>query len=464
MRGDRRPRAPVELREALGFRRARSPVTHDSATLNHHQAGDAAEAGPPPILQIEQYNLTTGTANGDDPWDEWAFPNAADECVEPINRSHPRHPDQADLAGVIEGLAGQRERYRRQWRERHEKGLTSSQIAANENTQQLYLKCGSRLLAQYVRTIAPGMEVEDADPNLFVDWLLALRPLWDDSTWRFYRASAVAVVQTIPSEHMNEARALLYSAVSVERESKAPNHEPRLTLRAGRIDQDHLEKLKSKLGTSRGKLAAWLKDWLDAGISTGLDPAEWPLSYLEMRPDENAPRGRRLWLHIVMGHLQCNWFAHRTIDISALNDETIEAIERMIENARNWARAGEFATRQADVTRLLQATSKLNFPRMKLQYDLHGLREQFIENMKTIYDDAEVAALLGQLSLKQVRKHYGKRRAAWSQVGPAPRPLPRLVNRMRRQLKIYEELRELKELKDDWRQTKAERRADRTED
>src|SRR3546814_20992999 len=49
----------------------------------------------------------------------------------------------------------------------------------------------------------------------------------------------------------------------------------------------------------QGETPQILMDWLVAGIWTGLRPAEWRSTDLEMREDPPAPFGRRAWLYVI---------------------------------------------------------------------------------------------------------------------------------------------------------------------
>jgi hypothetical protein len=367
----------------------------------------------------------------------------------------PRGPDYGALNDVIAGLVDQSRRFRLQWRERHNndphKDLATPLIVASADTVELYVNRGFALRDQYIRTMAPSALVEDVDPIAFVDWALALRSLVDESRWRFYRAGAERFIQTLPHADMEEALGWLYSDLHIGDDRRASEK------RANRLDQAHFEKLKLELGMKRSKTARWLEAWLDAGITTGVHPTQWPLCALEILPHAQAPRGKRIWLHVVAGRVENRWLAHRSMDISTFEDSTLGAIEQMIKNAREWACKGQFAARQGEVNHLLRKTSKQLFPRQRLPYDLHSARDQCIDNLRSIYSDAEVAALLGQeLFLHRERVHYVNHRPEWTQIKERPVPTSRLVGRMKRRIAIYEQLHDLQELKDEFKQLQDE--------
>jgi hypothetical protein len=447
-----RPRDPLELRKSLPEllsapkNRKSSPARIQTERDTHVDAPGAR--APATVLHPTTANdLTANPACFSD------FEPFPDTTVGRL----PRGPDYGALNDVIEGLVDQSRRFRLQWRERHNKDqdrdLATPLIVASEDTVELYVSRGFRLRDQYIRTMASSMSVEDIDPIAFVDWALALRPLLDEDTWRFYRAGAERLIQTLPSADMEEALGWLYSDLHIGDDRRTGRGEKR---RANRLDQAHLEKLKLELGMKRSKTARRLEAWLDAGVKTGVHPTQWPLCSLEILPDAQAPRGKRIWLHVVAGHIESRWLAHRSMDISTFEDSTLGAIEQMIKNAREWARKGQLAARQGEVNHLLRKTSKELFPRQRLHYDLHTARDQFIDNMRSIYSDAEVAALMGQeLCLHRERLHYVNHRPEWTQIKERPVPSSRLVSRMKSRLAIYDRLHELQELKDEFKRLRA---------
>jgi len=446
------PRDPLELRKSLPAllsapKNRKSTPARIQTEQDAHVEAPGARA-PATVHPTVANDLTANTACCSD---FEPFPETA------VGR-FPRGPDYGALKDEIGGLVEQTRRHRLQWRERHNKGqnedLAKPLIVASEDTVELYVIRGFRLRDQYIRTMASSISVEDIDPIAFVDWALALRPLLNEATWRFYRAGAERFIQALPNADMEEALGCLYSDLHIGDDRRASRGHQR---RANRLDQAHFKKLKLELGMKRSKTARRLEAWLDAGVTTGVHPAQWPLSSLEILPDAQAPWGRRIWLHVVAGDVESCWLTHRSMDISTFEASTLGAIEQMIKNAHEWARKGQFAARQGEANRLLRKISEKLFRRQRLHYDLHSARDQFIDNMRSIYSDAEVAALVGQeLCLHWERVHYVNHRPEWIQINERPMPSSRLVDRMTRRLAIYEQLHDLRELKDEFKRLRAE--------
>jgi hypothetical protein len=69
----------------------------------------------------------------------------------------------------------------------------------------------------------------------------------------------------------------------------------------------------------------------------------------------------------------------------------------------------------------------------------------------SLYGDAEVAALAGHLCVNRDRKHYSKRRAAWTKIDQVPLPSQQWVARMKRRLDVYLKIQGLMEDKANYR-------------
>jgi hypothetical protein len=164
-----------------------------------------------------------------------------------------------------------------------------------------YLTTGGKLLTRFIREYdVQGLPAEDVDPREFVSWLVGLKLSIANSTFRRYRASAIA----IPSGFANEAVAMLQHDFQVGddateinrkcRELRSPKH-------PNRFEHHHFGEVKKQmLVCSGGQARDWLRDWPEAGIITGLRPMEWALIDLERRPISHAKHDR-VWLHVVSG-------------------------------------------------------------------------------------------------------------------------------------------------------------------
>jgi hypothetical protein len=378
----------------------------------------------------------------------------------PIDPNKPAGPDYGELRTVIVTSLALVEKRRQKLRQSElansdlddavkEKLITTPGRlkVASPATQQLYLSRGRGLMERFKRENDIHISMEDIDPRDFANWLLGLKPFLTRNTWRSYRAAALAIVQSIPSIYLDEALALLNSDLQVGDDDGAPISKRKndenatgASLRAKRMDHQHLHQLKRRLLVStRSQVQGWLRDWLEAGINTGLRPMEWSVTALERRPDRRFPNGR-VWLHVVSAKAADGRATHRTLDLSNFSTQAVEAVERMVNRSREWVMMGVWADRQADVGKLMRKLCKLMFPRMQKQYTLYSLRHQFIANMKTIYTREEVAAMVGHISLDTQVEHYGKKRSAWDSklIIEVPMPIEEQVAQIKKRLELFD--------------------------
>jgi hypothetical protein len=389
---------------------------------------------------------------------------AAPERVAPETSASdkPNGPDYAALGPVFAATRRQTVEFRLQWRQKHiPEGIEEAEMqrwkdgerlltAATPETLGTYIARGRGLFNRYKRVTNSSVSLEYMDPCIFVEWLLGIKPLLSNGTWRNYRASAAATVQSLARTHMDEALAMLNADRQVGSDNGGRgDREASVSSRAPRMDYRHFQRLKRSLpGMSRSQVVDWLIDWLDAGIHTGLRPTEWPLTTLEKRSDPRFPNGR-VWLHVVSTQAGEGPGIYRTLDLSNFTTQTREAVERMVERSRDWALTGRSSARQSEVSRLFNQTCKVLFPRMLMHYTLYSARHQFIANMKTIYSPEEVAAMIGDIPIEMEVEQYAKRPAAWTKEEITERPMPDIqqVARMKKRLDVFEEGRELRELK-----------------
>jgi hypothetical protein len=368
--------------------------------------------------------------------------------------ARPNGPNSEDLRPLIVAAAERTEKCRFKWRRNvlfpgdadeseKDKVLFKKgrlQVASCATLEQ-YLFRAHRLFGRYKWETSTSVSLEDFDPRDFVDWLLGLSPMLTDSTWRGYRAYATALIQSVPSSYTDQALGQLYADLKVGSD-KGP--------RAGaqRMGHGHFQQLKRSLKAVHGNAVEWLRDWLDAGIHTGIRTMEWPLTIIERRPDRTCPHGERIWLHVV-SEAAAQWGAtvYRTLDISNFSVETLGAVERLVERSRASGLSGCWASQQSEVSRLFRRTCETLFPRMLVHYTLYSLRHQFIENMKSIYSREQVAALGDHLSIHNQLQQYAKRRPSWSQeeISDVPVPVEDQVARVTRRLELLDDRKAIKQ-------------------
>ncbi|MBY3432679.1 hypothetical protein HFN89_00630 [Rhizobium laguerreae] len=337
------------------------------------------------------------------------------------------------------------------------KGVTRS-----VKTQQQYVDRGNQLLARYRRE--RGILQDDLlslDTVEFADWVLSLKPTLKATTWRPYKQSAKAVLATLPEA--DQAMAILDADTvesgseperkpSKEKNTKGGRELVRRTsaLKAKSISKPDFDRIVNYLRFfSASKYGHTLADWLVAGIATGLRPGEWMATSLEFSEDPDAPRGRYVWLYVLNAKSTNGRGngAARTVDLSNVRDETIDAIKRMCDRGREWLVRGTYGDMQGQCAQLLYNTAERMFPGRKLSYALYTTRHQFIANAKSYHPPEAVSAMAGHGVDNTAAENYGKRRSAWNMddIEDKASPLPEEVATVKRRHTFYEDRMKMQE-------------------
>jgi hypothetical protein len=331
------------------------------------------------------------------------------------------------------------------------KGVTRS-----AKTQQQYIDRGNQLLARYRRE--RGMLQDNLlalDTVEFADWVLSLKPTLKPTTWRPYKQSAKAVLSTLPDS--DQAIDIL-DADTVESGSeperkptkamkgKGGREVPRRTsaLKSKSISKPDFERIVNYLRfLSPSKYGHTLADWLVAGLATGLRPGEWMATSLEISEDPVAPKGRYVWLYVLNAKSTNGRGngAARTVDLSNVRDEVIEAIRRMTDRGREWLVRGTYGDMQGQCAQLLYNTGERMFPGRLLSYSLYTTRHQFIANAKSYLPPEGVSAMAGHGVSNTASENYGKKRSAWNMddIEDMAHPLPEEVATVKRRHTFYED-------------------------
>ncbi len=284
-------------------------------------------------------------------------------------------------------------------------------VTRSAKTQQQYVDRGNQLLARYRRE--RGILQDDLlslDTVEFADWVLSLKPTLKPTTWRPYKQSAKAVLETLPEA--DQAIEIL-DADTVESGSeperkpsgsgvrkKGGRELPRRTSarKAKSISKPDFDRIVNYLRyLSSSKYGHTLVDWLIAGLATGLRPKEWMAASLEISEDPEAPGGRYVWLYVVNSkntNGRANGFV-RTLDLSGCRNETIDAVRRMVDRGREWLVKDIYKDMQGQCAQLMYNTAERMFPGRNTTYSLYTTRHQFMANAKSYHPPEAVSAMAG---------------------------------------------------------------------
>ena len=330
----------------------------------------------------------------------------------------------------------------------------------SEKTHKGYLERGQQLLRRYRKQAGLSTSnISTIDPVHFVNWLFSIKPTITSDAWRPYRQSAKAILATIPHDDTEKAISMIDSDIieAAETSSKMPpdfaelsrdgsRKRPRKTsaLKEKRFPKRDFDQVISYLKYfSKSKYAEILVDWMVAGVATGLRPVEWQATDLEIKDDPSSPFGRHVWLY-VMNAKATNGRgngAHRTVDISGCQDETIEAVKRMCETGMQWLVEGDYDTKKSRCSQLLYTVCGKLFKKRQRVYALYSLRHQFVANAKNYHDPASISAMCGHIVTDTAISSYGKKRSGWDpeEILDRAAPVAEEIATVRQQHKFFED-------------------------
>lgn len=303
-------------------------------------------------------------------------------------------------------------------------------------TTEMYAELGRQLKDRYRRI--HGMPLrEEPDPVKFANFMLGIKATLKPASWRVYRQAALIVIQAMDSHEAEHALALIDGAVDPDFGEARMTHVRRNA--EGVAERTSAHKAKS---ITHEQFTAVLRDlprlthssyvrqlaaWLVASMATGLRPSEWEAATLSYVDDPKATRGKRVYLHVANAKAT-NGRANgerRTLELTNLSDDGLEAVERFVEVATDWAHDGAFMKNKAACSRILRDISKKAFRSQNGKLlTLYTFRHQFVANMKTIYPPEELAALLGHSTADTQGSWYGKKRSGWAPEHITDVPVP----------------------------------------
>jgi hypothetical protein len=346
-------------------------------------------------------------------------------------------------------------------------------VLVSRATMEQYLRRGQALFDRW--KVVTGQEQradEELDPVQFTNWLLSLKPGLKPSSWRMYRTSAINFLEGFPSIEQSEAIRLLETDVShssspaevARRHREAMKGNPdedededdkTSAKKERRLPIDALNRIKERLKLgSRSRYAEILRDWLDAGILTGLRPIEWRAAEVEIKPievSEEYPHGRIALLYVISAKATNGrgTGVARTLDISNFSDAELAVVRRHAGVCRAMMRSDDFLRVKGQVGTLLRQTCAALWPSRDgkgaqegRHYALYSCRHQAIANWKSMgLPLEEIAALVGHGVSDTTAERYGKRRSGWARevIPTPPRAVPEEVTMVRQRMNMFQE-------------------------
>ncbi len=198
-------------------------------------------------------------------------------------------------------------------------------------TLDAYSRTGHQLLARC------ALQTGNPEPGAkaFADWLAGVRPGLRTATWHAYRAAACHVLEGHPDV---DAPAAIAALRALGAPTGPRPHRRTSARRSKSVAPADLVALLTEIGRSGSKHRYALRDWLIAGILTGLRPCEWSSATLagKMLTVQNA-KASDGWRGLGPA---------RQLGLSTLAPADFEAVSAMVERASRWSSERDYGKHQ----------------------------------------------------------------------------------------------------------------------
>jgi len=295
-----------------------------------------------------------------------------------------------------------------------------SQPSRTVSTEQAYKKRANSLVLRCRRELVLHPQ-EVLDDRRFVGWLINQKPLLSRPTWRQYKAAVVYKLQLASEKNFDPiAQEALESLLPEDVEGCVSTTKKTSGAKLKRFPMKDYRQLMRELSEHTNPWAPDLKNWLTAGLLTGLRPREWGQAKMTIRDGEPAL--------VVVNAKATNHRAHgptRTIMLGGLTDEERTIIKSHLERATMFAKTGEFQNRfyQGCAAVLARTVRQLWRKRGTGYVTLYSARHQFSADAKASgLLPEELAALMGHAVDTTATKHYGKKTAGMEMIRVRPDP------------------------------------------
>jgi len=308
-------------------------------------------------------------------------------------------------------------------------------------TRTAYLKRDAQLRSR--ATTELGFEPSDAE---YVDWLIdACRPSLKSSSWRQYRAAAIAGLgnRVTVAPETGDVRRRLVERLQETPHVSGPRPERTSTLKAKRVTSDDFERLLAGIRTSASPSGALIADGLLATCLTGVRPIEW--WGIELHPHPQSETGLALVVTCAKHDAVRAHSPIRTLIFDRLPAEVLDALDRWLTHIGELPDFAAFRSEFDRLSRALRRIVERLLPRRRRRPSFYTMRHMAASRFKARWIDgaettaerlegaAVVAALLGHASDRTASRHYARAgRGAFAVDLPVPRASPAEMRRVRR--------------------------------
>jgi len=270
---------------------------------------------------------------------------------------------------------------------------------------------------QHIARIAKedGVSRLEIGPRRLAEWVVANRPYWSRATWRQYKAATCWALLHSREQFwplaMPEVSDAAHAYLICEGQSDAKQKAAGTSSNKMKgVSEADLQTLFTYLTSSRSKSARMIAVLLVATCATGLRPSEWLLA----RSVE--PEAGYVFKLVVRNAKATHGRAHgefRTLRWREIDPRMRGALLEVCEICASILRAdnnprGQYSTLLKSWSDELARVSRVLWCRRKRHITFYSARHQAAANFKSIYSDAEVAALMGHAVDDTAFKHYAR--------------------------------------------------------
>lgn len=275
-------------------------------------------------------------------------------------------------------------------------------MTREKTTEQKYIKRFQTLIRQAKKELEINQDTQ-IDLRQFTGWLISKKQSYGKSTWRQYKNSCLYGMSLYQdSQEKKEAIDYLSEINSAGCQQRTLNTSAQ---KLKKIPSKDLDKILTYLTENEGKWHASLKNWLLAGIITGLRPQEWI--------NANLVAEEKYDTLVVKNAKNTNGRAHgetRTIVLAKISDDEKNIILAHLNRIKTFYNMDEYNSFYEHCSFTLYYINRKLFPNRKKHITLYSTRHQFSANAKSSgFTKAEIAAMMGHANDVTATRHYGRK-------------------------------------------------------
>ena len=299
------------------------------------------------------------------------------------------------------------------WPDRTRLGGAEGQ-GRRETTERDYVARFVKNVRRWIRLVPP--ERRDRSIASWGDWVIRdLMPTLSKSSWWTYRAAFVHVLSQVPQGDLAVTRIMAIPVMSAGSARKSSKDAGGLKL----IGQEDMLRLCQSLKNSKVKHSQLALKFLMCSRMTGLRPNEWWTARLT-RDEEGVPLLRVINSKYREEDRACG--ETRTLILENFTEDMVGSLADLMDDLReldDGTRETREAVYKACVNAVNRACRRI-WPRRIRHYSLYSARHSLIADLKLVYTQQEIAAIVGHATTLEAGRSYARHGGA---VAGAKQPL-----------------------------------------